>query len=139
MSDESYTDAGYRLRRLVLGDTYADGVEALHRPGLAEAAEPAESSASSRIAHEFHTLSSPHAWGSYWPRPGLDLLAREVATLGVLIVQANEHELGLHFQGMLRNELATFEQLEELLVHAVDEAGFAPVERAFGVLDRIPR
>ncbi|MFJ9566959.1 carboxymuconolactone decarboxylase family protein [Streptomyces fuscichromogenes] len=62
-------------------------------------------------------------FGRLWVRPGLDLRARSLVTLGILIALRADSELRIHFPIALRNGL-TREELEEVVFHSAAYAGF---------------
>ncbi|MEU9454879.1 carboxymuconolactone decarboxylase family protein [Streptomyces sp. NPDC048277] len=80
-------------------------------------------------------------FGRLWVRPGLDLRARSLVTLGILIALRADSELRIHFPTALRNGL-TREELEEVVFHSAAYAGFpaAALAGAVGreVLDPAP-
>jgi 4-carboxymuconolactone decarboxylase len=68
-------------------------------------------------------LALDHVFAACWGRPGLDLRARSLVTLGALIALRANDELEFHFPMALRNGL-TIEELEEVVYHSAGYAGY---------------
>jgi 4-carboxymuconolactone decarboxylase len=64
-----------------------------------------------------------------WSRPGLDLRARSLVTLGILIALGQLDELKLHVVAALRNG-CTIKELDEALLHSTAYAGFPRASQA---------
>lgn len=62
-------------------------------------------------------------FGKLWSRPGLDLRARSLVTLGILIALGQTGELKIHLMTAIRNG-CTLQEVEEVLYHAAAYAGF---------------
>ncbi len=112
----SRLDAGYAMRRAVLGDEHVDA---------AIAATTAQTA-------DFQEFLTRYAWGEVWTRPGLGPRERSIATLAALVTLGAEHEIGLHVRGALRNGLST-EEIIEVLLHTAIYAGVPRANRAFAV------
>ena len=56
-------------------------------------------------------------FGDIWQRPGLDLKARSLITLAMLVALGREHEIKIHTKGALANG-ATREEIRELMIHS---------------------
>jgi len=82
-----------------------------------------QSSASPKFAAEIGALAFDNVFTKLWVRPGLDLRARSLVTLGILIALRAEDELKVHFPIALANG-CTLEELEELIYHTTAYAGF---------------
>ncbi len=82
-----------------------------------------QSSASPKFAAEMGPLAFDNVFTKLWVRPGLDLRARSLVTLGILIALRAEDELKVHFPIALANG-CTLEELEELIYHSTAYAGF---------------
>jgi 4-carboxymuconolactone decarboxylase len=118
MSDPTY-DAGMAVRREVLGDAYVDRALA----------------GSTAFTASFQEFIARYAWGDVWAREGLDRRTRSCVTLAVLTALGNEHELGLHVRGALRNGVST-EEIAEVLLHTAVYAGVPAANAAFAVAQR---
>jgi 4-carboxymuconolactone decarboxylase len=68
-------------------------------------------------------VSNPHAWGTVWPREGLEPKIRSIATVSMLIALNRPNELKLHMRGAINNGL-TANELRELIIHASVYCGF---------------
>lgn len=73
-------------------------------------------------------------FGRLWVRPELDLRARSLVTLGILIALRADNELRIHLPVALRNGL-TREELEEVVFHSAAYAGF-PAAALAGAVGR---
>ena len=79
--------------------------------------------ASPNFASELGRLAFESVFSRLWVRPGLDLRARSLLTLGILIAMRAEDELKAHFPIALANG-CTLQELEEVIYHATAYAGF---------------
>lgn len=79
--------------------------------------------ASPNFAGEIGRLAFDNVFKQLWIRPGLDLRARSLVTLGILIALRAEDELKAHFPIALANG-CTLQELEEVIYHATAYAGF---------------
>lgn len=82
-----------------------------------------QSNVSPDFAREMGALAFDNVFAKLWVRPGLDLRARSLLTLGMLIALRAEDELKVHFQIALANG-CTLAEIEEVLYHATAYAGF---------------
>ena len=62
-------------------------------------------------------------FGKLWSRPGLDMRARSLVTLGILIALGQTGELKIHLMAAIRNG-CTVKEIEEVLYHSAAYAGF---------------
>lgn len=129
MSDLEAFERGLAMRRKILGDVYADGVEA-----AAKADEQKGASHTAHLASTFTRLATEHAWGAFWSRPGLDLRSRSIATISILLMQGNKEELALHLRGALRNKFLTREEIGEIILHSTSYAGYPVALAALNLL-----
>ena len=72
---------------------------------------------------EIGEISMDNVFAKFWVREGLDLRARSLVTLGMLIAQHAYYELKVHFPIALKNG-CTLKELEEVIYHATAYAGF---------------
>jgi alkylhydroperoxidase/carboxymuconolactone decarboxylase family protein YurZ len=75
-----------------------------------------------------------HAWGSVWPRDGLDRRTRSVITLTCLVALGLDREVALHTRAAVRNGLTPAE-LAEILIHSSVYVGFPRAHEAFAVVE----
>ena len=74
-------------------------------------------------------LALDFVFDKLWSRPGLDLRARSLVTLGILIALGQLDELKLHVIAALRNG-CTLEEIDEALLHSTAYAGFPRASQA---------
>lgn len=72
---------------------------------------------------EIGQLSMDNVFAKLWVREGLDLRARSLVTLGILIALHAHDELKVHFPIALKNGV-TLKELEEVIYHSTAYAGF---------------
>ncbi|CAN7576382.1 carboxymuconolactone decarboxylase family protein [Phenylobacterium sp. LjRoot219] len=72
---------------------------------------------------EIAELSMDNVFAKLWVREGLDLRARSLVTLGILIALHAHDELKVHFPIALKNG-CTLKELEEVIYHSTAYAGF---------------
>jgi 4-carboxymuconolactone decarboxylase len=112
-------EKGTMMRRVLLGDAYADRVEAqISDEGMGS-------------YMKIHAAEA--SFGSIWSREGLDLRSRSILTIGILISLQATHELTLHFRIGLRNGL-TLQELEEIVYHTIPYLGFPKAAIALDIL-----
>jgi 4-carboxymuconolactone decarboxylase len=100
------------------------------------AAHVARTSDPTAFMAPFYELSTEHAWGGAWVRPGLDLKHRSLVVVSVLIALGRTHELGLHLRGAL-NVGWTAEELREVCLQTTAYAGYPAALDALRVLQEI--
>jgi 4-carboxymuconolactone decarboxylase len=71
-----------------------------------------------------------NAWGTVWQRDGLDLKTRSLLTLAMLTALGRTQELKAHVRGA-RNNGATMEEIQEVLLHATVYCGVPLAVDAF--------
>jgi alkylhydroperoxidase/carboxymuconolactone decarboxylase family protein YurZ len=111
-------DSGIQARREVLGEEH-----------VARSIERASSLGAVWLEHAHR-----HAWGSVWPREGLDRRTRSVITLTCLIALGLEREVALHTRAALANGLSA-EEITELVIHSSVYLGFPRAHEAFAVVE----
>jgi 4-carboxymuconolactone decarboxylase len=85
---------------------------------------------SADIAPDLDRFLLEYAYGDIISRPGLDLRARQLATVAALTVMANSPAtLQFHINGAL-NVGATRREIVEMILHLLPFAGFPPVQSA---------
>lgn len=113
---DSALEAGFAVRRAVLGDDHVDRAVA----------------ASDDFTRDFQELITRYAWGEVWSRPGLDRRTRSCVTLAVLTALHCHEELALHVRAAVRNGL-TPDEIAEVLLHTAVYAGVPAANTAFAV------
>lgn len=85
-------------------------------------------------ADDFHAelqqLVTSLAWGTVWPRPGLDPKTRSMITVAMLVALGKRQELEGHVRGALNNGV-TVEELKELMLHSALYCGFPAAIEGF--------
>lgn len=119
MTDERL-DAGFRVRREVLGDVHVDRAVA----------------GTDAFTADFQDFITRYAWGSVWTRPGLDRRTRSAITLAMLAALRAEDELAMHVRAAVRNGLSR-EEIAEVLLQVGVYAGVPAANTAFAVARRV--
>jgi 3-oxoadipate enol-lactonase / 4-carboxymuconolactone decarboxylase len=113
---EGSLEAGFQMRRSVLGDNYVD-------VAIAKATD---------FNREFQELITRFAWGTIWTRPGLDRRTRHLLVLATLAALGRWEEFRLHVRAGLTRELEACDVKEALLQTAI-YAGVPAANTAFQV------
>ena len=125
MKESEAFKQGRIIRRRIGGDAYADAVEA------AAAVSAEETPGAVNLAKAFTRFSTEHGWGATWPRPGLDMRSRSLATIALFIILGGDrNELKLHVDAALRNKFLTQEEIRELFLQVGGYMGYPLVETA---------
>ena len=95
--------AGFEVRRAVLGDTHVDAAIA----------------ATTEFTREFQELITRYAWGTVWSRPELDRRTRRLLALALTASLGRWEEFALHVRAGLSSELELCDLKEVLLQTAV--------------------
>lgn len=69
------------------------------------------------------SLGSDIAWGELWSREGLDMRARSISSLSVVVAAGRMEQVRFHINVALTNGL-TAEEIVELIFHIGFYAGF---------------
>jgi 3-oxoadipate enol-lactonase / 4-carboxymuconolactone decarboxylase len=109
-------DAGFAVRRAVLGDQHVDRAVAATTPFTAP----------------FQDFITRYAWGDVWNRPGLERRERSLLTLACLVTLGAEQELAMHVRGAVRNGLRP-DEIAEALLHTAVYAGVPRANRALAI------
>ncbi len=109
-------DAGFEVRRAVLGDTHVDRATA----------------AANELTAEFQTLITRYAWGTIWTRPGLDRRTRRLLVLAIAASLGRWEEFGLHLRTGLMHELEICD-LKEVLLQTAIYAGLPAANTGFHI------
>ncbi len=106
--------AGFAVRRAVLGDTHVDRSIA----------------ATTEFTRDFQELITRYAWGTIWTRPGLDPRTRRLLVLAMTAALGRLEEFRLHVRTGLAAELEMAD-LEEVLLQVAIYAGVPAANSAF--------
>lgn len=82
----------------------------------------------------FLDVTLDHLFADVWSRPGLDVRARRIATLVVLMCLGHEATLKLHLGAAMRQGQLTDVEIDELIVHVAHYAGWPPAAIASQVV-----
>jgi 3-oxoadipate enol-lactonase/4-carboxymuconolactone decarboxylase len=96
-------NAGFTMRRAVLGDAHVDRAVA----------------GTTDFTREFQDLITRHAWGAVWTRPGLDPKMRRLLVLAMTASLGRWEEFRLHVRTGLASELEMADLKEVLLMVAI--------------------
>ena len=113
MADSERRAAGRAMRRKLMGDAYADKLDA------SVYKEP--------IMEKFAEVTQETILGTLWTRPGLDLKTRALICVISDAAQGRDPELKLHLR-FARNQGWTEDELSEALLHLAGYVG-APLVR----------
>lgn len=113
MADSERREAGRAMRRKLMGDAYADKLDA------SVYKEP--------IMEKFAEVTQETIFGTLWTRPGLDLKTRALICVISDTAQGRDPELKLHLR-FARNQGWTEDELSEALLHLAGYVG-APLVR----------
>ena len=123
MTDERYNqryEAGMKVRRAVLGDSYVDQAEANK----------------TTLDTDFQALVTETAWGAVWSRPHLDRRTRHLLTISLLAALGHERELALHLRAIHNTGVSPDDVAEALLQVAV-YAGIPAANSAFAIAKKV--
>jgi 3-oxoadipate enol-lactonase / 4-carboxymuconolactone decarboxylase len=109
-------EAGYAMRRAVLGDAHVDRAMA----------------ATTDFNREFQELITRYAWGTIWTRPGLDPRTRRQLVLAMMASTGRWEEFRLHVRAGLMYELEPCD-LKELLLQTAIYAGVPAANTGFHI------
>jgi 3-oxoadipate enol-lactonase/4-carboxymuconolactone decarboxylase len=109
-------EAGFELRRAVLGDAHVDKAIA----------------ATTEFTREFQELITRYAWGTIWSRPQLDRRTRRLLVLAVTASLGRWEEFTLHLRAGLASDLELCD-LKEVLLQTAVYAGVPAANTGFQV------
>jgi 3-oxoadipate enol-lactonase/4-carboxymuconolactone decarboxylase len=113
-------EAGFSVRRAVLGDDYVDRAIAK----------------TSEFTREFQALVTELPWGTIWTRPGLDPRTRRLLVLTTTAALGRWEEFRLHVRTGLAHELEPSD-IKEVLLQLAIYAGIPAANAAFHVASAI--
>ncbi len=109
-------EAGYQVRREMLGDAYVDAT-------IAKTTE---------FTREFQDLITRYAWGTIWTRPGLDRRTRRLLALVTTAALGRWEEFRMHVRTGLDQQLEPCD-LKELLLQTAIYAGVPAANTGFQI------
>lgn len=109
-------EAGFKVRRAVLGDDYVDRAVA----------------GTTDFTRSFQALITDVPWGTIWTRPGLDVRTRRLLVLTTTAALGRWHEFRLHLETGLAHELEPCD-VEEVLLQIAVYAGIPAANEAYRV------
>jgi len=109
-------DAGYAVRRAVLGDAHVNGSVA----------------AANEFTRDFQALITRYVWGTVWTRPGLSRRTRRLLTLAIAAALGRWQEFTLHVRTGLMRELEPCD-LKEVLLQTAIYAGVPAANTGFHI------
>jgi 3-oxoadipate enol-lactonase/4-carboxymuconolactone decarboxylase len=109
-------EAGFELRRAVLGDAHVDKAIA----------------ATTEFTREFQELITRYAWGTIWSRPQLDWRTRRLLVLAITASLGRWEEFTLHLRAGLASDLELCD-LKEVLLQTAVYAGVPAANTGFQV------
>lgn len=112
-------EAGFAVRRAVLGDAHVDRAQAQDDD----------------LTRDFQQLITRYAWGEVWSRKGLDRRTRSCLTLALLTALHCTDELPMHVRAALTNGV-TRDEIAEVLLHTAVYAGVPAANTAFAIARR---
>jgi len=107
-------EAGYEVRRAVLGNDHVDRATA----------------AATDFTREFQQLITRYAWGAIWTRPGLSRRTRRLLVLAIAAALGRWEEYRLHVRTGLMGELE-LPDLKEVLLQTAIYAGVPAANTGF--------
>ena len=113
-AQEDPLEAGFAVRRAVLGDAHVDR-------SIAGATE---------FTRDFQEMITRYAWGTVWTRPGLDPRVRRLLVLAITASLGRWEEYRLHVRTGLAGELELAD-LKEVLLQVAVYAGVPAANSAF--------
>lgn len=116
MTRAQVRDAGFVVRREVLGDQHVDR-------SIARTTD---------FTREFQAMITEYAWGTIWTRPGLDRRSRSLITLMAMIARGHHEELAMHVKAALRNGV-TVDEIKEVILQSAIYCGVPDANTAFRV------
>ncbi len=109
-------EAGFAVRRTVLGDAHVDKAIA----------------STNDFTREFQEFITRFAWGTIWTRPGLDHRTRRLLVLAIAASLGRWEEFALHVRAGLAHELEPSD-LKEVLLQTAIYAGVPAANTGFHI------
>ncbi len=115
-TDADSLQAGFEVRRAVLGDAHVDKAIA----------------ATTEFTRDFQELITRYAWGTIWSRPELDRRTRRLLVLAVTASLGRWEEFALHLRAGLASDLELCD-LKEVLLQTAVYAGVPAANTGFQI------
>lgn len=115
-TDAESLEAGFEMRRAVLGDAHVDKAIA----------------ATTDFTRDFQELITRYAWGTIWSRPELDRRTRRLLVLAVTASLGRWEEFALHLRAGLASDLELCD-LKEVLLQTAVYAGVPAANTGFQI------
>jgi len=115
-ADSDSLQAGFEMRRAVLGDAHVDKAIA----------------ATTEFTRDFQELITRYAWGTIWSRPELDRRTRRLLVLAVTASLGRWEEFALHLRAGLASDLELCD-LKEVLLQTAVYAGVPTANTGFQI------
>jgi 3-oxoadipate enol-lactonase / 4-carboxymuconolactone decarboxylase len=115
-SADASLQAGFEMRRAVLGDAHVDKAIA----------------ATTEFTRDFQELITRYAWGTIWSRPELDRRTRRLLVLAVTASLGRWEEFTLHLRAGLASDLELCD-LKEVLLQTAVYAGIPAANTGFQI------
>lgn len=115
-TDTDSLQAGFEMRRAVLGDAHVDKAIA----------------ATTEFTRDFQELITRYAWGTIWSRPELDRRTRRLLVLAVTASLGRWEEFALHLKAGLASDLESCD-LKEVLLQTAVYAGVPAANTGFQI------
>jgi 3-oxoadipate enol-lactonase/4-carboxymuconolactone decarboxylase len=115
-ADADSLQAGFEMRRAVLGDAHVDKAIA----------------ATTEFTRDFQELITRYAWGTIWSRPELDRRTRRLLVLAVTASLGRWEEFTLHLRAGLASDLELCD-LKEVLLQTAVYAGVPAANTGFQI------
>jgi len=114
------SEAGFAMRRAVLGDDHVDRAIA----------------ATDDFNREFQDLITRYAWGTIWTRPELDVRTRRLLVLTTMAALGRWEEFAMHLRSGLQRDLELCD-LKELLLQTAIYAGVPVANTGFQIAQKV--
>ena len=115
-ADADSLQAGFEMRRAVLGDAHVDKAIA----------------ATTEFTRDFQELITRYAWGTIWSRPELDRRTRRLLVLAMTASLGRWEEFALHLRAGLASDLELCD-LKEVLLQTAVYAGVPAANTGFQI------
>jgi len=89
------------------------------------------------VPGDFVTLTVDHLFGTVWARPGLDVAARRLLTIGVLATLGQKQLIEIQFRSALATGELTVDQVREVVIHLTHYVGWPLATLANEAAERV--
>jgi len=122
MSDPDLRAKGREIRRLLVGDTFADGLDA--------------DVYTDRHMEKFAELTQEWLFAQHWTRPGLDYKTKTMVTMISDVATGATEALGLHVR-FCRNHGWSEDEIVDAILHIMPYVGVPPTRKALLVARQV--